>query len=924
MEYKKSNSFILILSLFIVFSLPLVSNAQTTGKIAGRVTDAKTGDPLPGAQIMITGKWVDNTEVEMPIMIGAITDKEGDFFIINVSPGSYTILIQMMGYETMRLTNARISVNRTFEINAKLKPTVIEGKEVVVVAKVLDMKKDQTSSVRNISSDDIEKLPVEDVGEVIAMQPGVVVGHFRGGRSSEASYLIDGLQIDEAFGRTGKLVDVDVDVIEEVEVITGTFNAEYGKAMSAIVNVITKDGGNKFEGSASANFGNYYTTHNDVFIGLNNSEFNRNKDYRVNFRGPIIKNRLSYVLNGRYQDNNGHLNGIRRFNVDNYSDFSSHDSTAWYSEHTGNNDYVPMDWNIKYSLFGKLTFKPINPLKLSLMYTFNDDEWQWYDHFYKYNPDGRPTGHRESKMTAFQVNHMLSKTAFYEFKASYVDNYYGSYVYKNPCDERYVHDAYFRSDGPGFLTGGQSKGHTTRTMKDINLKFDFSWQINKHHSVKSGCLYTRHNLNNKSLIIKNKYEGDPNEYDYTIDPITGKRDYSAHYEPIVFGDSSVYSDIYKANPYEFTYYMQDKMEYDEMVITFGVRYDYFNPNTTYPSEWRNPANQLYYPNNPEKMSTLIDAEHKYQLSPRFGISYQLGKSALLRFNYGHFFQMPPLYSLFQNHSRLIPPGNFATTLGNPCVNAERTIKYEVGLWQELMPGMNFEVAVFYKDIYDLLSAKVITTFDQVRYGLYSNKDYGNVRGLELKYDFIYGPISAKINYTLQYTRGNADSPTFTFSRAGSKMDPVNKLIPMSWDQRHTLNASIGYHKKNGGSTLTMYYNSGTTYSWSPLQESPLYRVNLFPNNSYKPYQISVDLNAYYYLFKFGRNEVKLTLLVYNLLDRKNESWVYGSTGRAYTTIVREKDLNTHRSDFNDYMDRIHNPTGYTTPRMVKIGLGIAF
>lgn len=85
----------------------------------------------------------------------------------------------------------------------------------------------------------------------------------------------------------------------------------------------------------------------------------------------------------------------------------------------------------------------------------------------------------------------------------------------------------------------------------------------------------------------------------------------------------------------------------------------------------------------------------------------------------------------------------------------------------------------------MLSAQVITTFNQIRYGLYSNKDYGNVKGLEVKYDYRSGSFSAYLNYTLQFTRGNADNPTQTFSRAGDSKDPIPRLIPMSWDQRHT-------------------------------------------------------------------------------------------------------------------------------------------
>jgi hypothetical protein len=213
--------------------------------------------------------------------------------------------------------------------------------------------------------------------------------------------------------------------------------------------------------------------------------------------------------------------------------------------------------------------------------------------------------------------------------------------------------------------------------------------------------------------------------------------------------------------------------------------------------------------------------------------------------------------------------------------------------QEIMTGMNIDVALFTRDIYDLLSTKVITTYNQIEYGLYTNKDYGNVRGLELKYDFMIGPLSAYLNYTLQYTRGNADNPTQTYDRAGDSVDPVNRLIPMSWDQRHTLNATVGYNQTKYGCTLTGYYNSGAPFTWTPLSESILAQVNLFPNNATMPARISFDLNSYYNFTVAKNLKWRLSMTIYNLFDRLNEVAVNSETGRAYTAIVQETDLASH-------------------------------
>ena len=165
--------------------------------------------------------------------------------------------------------------------------TVLEANKIVVTASRLSQKKDQTSSIRNVSSEQIEILPVENIQGVLQMQAGVVAGHFRGGRANEVSYMVDGLQVTESFRGESQLISVEPEAIQDLEVITGTFNAEYGRAMSGVVNAVTKEGGKHFEGLALIQFGNYLTGHKDVFIGLKDSEINRLQDYRLQLSGPI-------------------------------------------------------------------------------------------------------------------------------------------------------------------------------------------------------------------------------------------------------------------------------------------------------------------------------------------------------------------------------------------------------------------------------------------------------------------------------------------------------------------------------------------------------------------------------------------------------------------------------------------------------------
>ena len=262
----KNTKFFTVLTLLLIF-ISSSAYTQTTGKISGSVIDKETGDPLIGSNIIIEGTH-----------IGAAADSKGEFFIINVPPGVYNLIAQMMGYGIVKMENIRVSVNSTSNVIFELSPQVIEGEVITVTAEQIAIKKDQTSSIRNISSQDIEILPVEGIGQIVQLQPGVVGSHFRGGRSNESSYMIDGVLVTESFYHVAPMVEVTPQAVEDMEVITGTFNAEYGNAMSGVVNVITKEGGNKIEGAASINMGNYLTSHTDQYVGIEGTDV-RIQDY---------------------------------------------------------------------------------------------------------------------------------------------------------------------------------------------------------------------------------------------------------------------------------------------------------------------------------------------------------------------------------------------------------------------------------------------------------------------------------------------------------------------------------------------------------------------------------------------------------------------------------------------------------------------
>ena len=987
------------------------SFSQTTGKIVGRIIDQDTLEPLIGANIILL-----NTDY------GTASDINGDFFLINIPSGSYRLSLTMIGYKKTLVDDVLVSVNRTTPINLSMRSSVLEGDVIVVKADQVSIKKDQTSSIKNISSDQIDIMPVENIGQIIGMQAGIVAGHFRGGRSTEVTYLVDGIKVDEIYGGGSSSIELETGSVSELEIITGTFNAEYGKAMSGVVNQVTKSGGNSFEGALALGYGNYLTPNKDVFKGIGDLEANSNQDYQFNLSGPIIKDKINFFINYRLENNKNHLNGLHYFNPSDKSDYGDNSSENWKSEHTGdhtlerycmdnrgiaildnnnnfifdekiflneygqcefitsvcsyNNNIIPIDdellcemqyggiyieefqtsisssmsycehlnetlensneinnevqsitfipgLNIGYqigkphnsyvplnntknsSLFSKISFHLLDDLRFSILYSKNTNNWKEYNHYYKYNPYGLPLNESASYLGALQWNYMFNQSYFIEGKHSYLSNYFGRYLFKDSFSANYISDDYTQGV-PGFSTGGQDKFHIKRITDEITSSIKLNMQLNKHHSVKTGFDYSIYKINNKEYFII------PNP-DSLLQGI-----YSAYTLP----DSiqSPDDDIFNVEPLEYSLFIQDKAEYDEMVVNFGLRYDYFNPNVYYPSDYRNPANTI---SNVPQSDSLKAKEFTYW-SPRLGIAYQVAEAAIVHFSYGHFYQMPPMYSMFSHSNWIVPTGNYETVLGNPNIKAEKTVTYEIGLWQKLNSLMSIEINMFYRDIYNLLGTDIWTTYNQVKYGLYSNKDYGNVRGLEIKYDFNYDAFSIFCNYTLQYTRGNADQPLQSFDREGGNKDPVSKLISMSWDQRHTFNTTLAYNIKKIGLTITGYYNSGTPYTFEPVTESETALINLLPNNDYKPANYTVDLTGYYKVFESNSLSTRLSFSIYNVFDVLNDMWVYPKTGRAYSNIVSETDILSYRSTFTDIYDQYKNPAMYSSPRNIKLMLTIDF
>ena len=292
---KKNTQIIFLLGLLLSFNNII---AGTTGKLSGQVLDKETGEPLIGANVMIEGT-----------ALGAATDIEGNYFILQISPGAYKVRFSMIGYQTLVMDDVRIRVDLTTTLDGKLVQSAVGLEEVVVQAERPMIQTDVTYSQSNISSEEVEMLPVEEFEDVLALQAGVVSTggeiHVRGGRGGEISYMVDGITVTDPYN-SGMAVEIENNAIQELQFISGTFNAEYGQAMSGIVNIVTKDGDfSKYSGSIGGNMGDYFISSDKVYYSnssfplfprVNDMGWDNITDLKANIEGPIIPGVLSFLF----------------------------------------------------------------------------------------------------------------------------------------------------------------------------------------------------------------------------------------------------------------------------------------------------------------------------------------------------------------------------------------------------------------------------------------------------------------------------------------------------------------------------------------------------------------------------------------------------------------------------------------------------
>ncbi len=853
-----------------------ISHAQTTGKLTGQVVDNK-GEPLIGVNIVIEGTT-----------LGASTDLDGYYIVLNVRTGTYKVRYLYLGYQTKVVENVSISADKTTKINVTLDPEAISGEEVVVTATKPLVEFNETSAISTVSKQDIEMLPVQDLTQIVNLQAGVVDGHFRGGRLGEVQYQVDGVTVNNPYDNSSTL-QLDRSVLEEVQVISGTFDAKYGQAMSGVVNAVLKTGSNNFNWSGEVYSGDYYTSDKNRYPHNQNYDPSSILNFQLTLSGPAFISSTTFFASARRFINDGYLFGVRRFVPTDRSNFETRDFNP-----TGDNTLIPMQPYHEWSGQFKVSNTSISNIQISYQAIVNDVDKKTYNNAYRINPDGIKTQRTVSVAHGIDWTHTISPKIFY--KLSLRQNYfnYTDYRYKSVFDPRYLAAGQPQGDANyayGAMVQGVDLGRfEQKTVSEIG-KADFTWQINRSNLVESGV---------EGQISKMSF-GSPGYL-----RLTNVGGTTILLPRLQVPDEPGVQTYY---PRQGAAYLQDRIEWQDLIVRAGLRLEYFDADAAVPDNLRNPANAISgAPQSAPKKTTV-----KMALAPRLGFSFPLSASASLYFSYGHFYQMPGLQNLYSNADYSILKNLQASertfgVMGNPDLKPEFTTQYEFGLKQALTSFLGMELSFFYKDIRDLLGVEFITAYNAAEYPRFTNTDFGSVYGFTISFNQRpLSHISTTLDYTLQFARGNSSDPRETANRASAGKDPRPRDIPFNWDQRNTLNVTAIYFKPNNY-TISTIIKIGSGQPYTP-QIGSGFGADLQTNAGRKSGYILMDLRAEKFL-TMGFADFSLYLRMYNVLNTHFvNGFVFPTTGSPDYTQFPE----VERSSLID-------PGRFYEPRRIEIGL----
>lgn len=1039
-------------SLLFAFTFALFMNtaswAGVTGKISGKVVDARTGEPIINANVVIVG-----TE------LGAATSLNGEFFVMNLRPGIYTVKASYVGYVAVTQEGVMVYADLNTTLDFALEATVIEGQEVVVKAPRKVLRHDVTATTKLTTGDEIYNMPVQTYVGALASVGGAVGGganiHIRGGRRGEVAYLIDGMEVKDPLNNL-RMLDIGSPAVAEMIALTGGFDAEYGNAQSAVVNVVTKEGTGEYHGrikyvfddlSSSPDRFEDYTSRIDygdstktITTPWQPHSAYQNYDYFEGSLGgpePItqllfpllgvkLPGMLTFFVAGDMTARNTTSNGIRInsspwYNHDIFGGLALDERRAmtflnstfqltyqinpkmklkgayrftrdWYnvfvmrqSRHFPFNEYSQDDINKAYQAWTRndstyaYVFENYNPEGLNpdddgdglideeVLNGIDDDldgrideDLQWYE----YNAaDHIPTRRVHDEQYIISWDHSVSKRTYYNLKLSkYMasrlftaggksPDEYGEYAEQFtdlPGADGSYNGKYDRgepfedTDGDGIWDAGNPKNQSPNYRgylisgdgPDDNIsqpvpfwlreksyawaaKFQITSQLHRNHQLRGGIDMNYYDLYLKSLPY-----------------------------PSIFNEGQgIYTDIYNVFPNDGAAYIQDKMEFKDVTFTLGLRMDYYMPGEQV-------RYVVYFDTTVAERDNYVPFKvpdkFKWSLSPRLGVSYAIAENAYLHAHYGHFYQRPAWDNMYEAVNQEQTGGT--PRIGNPDLDPEKTVSYEVGVSWNPFGDYLVDVTGFLKDVKNWINTREGKYWYPENFGgealigqnyaVYDNQDYAFARGVEFNVSKEYGGNwSGRITYTLSWTNAKNSYNISTQAIRGNYFEPPVAL-PAGWDQRHSIVTNLGlrYGPRDplfgvrglpGDWEFNLLYNARSGLPYTPTDASST-RIEGKYMSERTPWSFVADLNLVKY-FTIGRWRASLWVEIRNLFDYKNLLNVddnYGRVGapQAFDDYTGEPGWVNDRASPNDVQNPFAgpNPEAWDNPRFIRTGLGIEF
>jgi outer membrane receptor protein involved in Fe transport len=924
--------------------IPFVLFSQGKGKLTGEIVDKSNGQTLPGVNIILKGTYY-----------GAASDFEGKYLIDDITEGEYTVEVSFIGYKTMRFTGTRIEANRTLQLDIELEESSLTlDQDVVVVGDKPLIDVEETQSKKIIGKEEIELAIVESVNDLVTQTAGVVKNdnaiHIRGGRSYENAFLLDGVSVQDPLAGTGFGLQLSSNAIEEVEVITGGFNAEFGQATSGIVNVKTREGRQKYSG---------YISYKRDNLGTKTSPFVFNLEViEANFSGP--EPFTTFLLPALGLDLPGELSFFGSFYVG-LSDgitqgYYKPTAKQLYSSTFNGTRFAPRAENSWFWL-GKLTYNISPTMKLS--YSFNQsvninqnsqslqsnleyvEPSPGYQYSFQNILDEANTFTHNNKYNNLSWTHTLNSSTFYELKVNHFfsnlradanGKHWSEYTERNDIVTFPLE--YFNTGGDtigvipgdGFWDVGNPSTWRDHYIEELSIKGDLTSFFDEKNKFKAG-----------------------------FNAVFQEMQVIDIYRPWL-GELGLNNDIYKVHPARGSFYAQDNINFSGMILNFGLRMDYWFPGKYVDDAVENPdvvtiPDEIRERYKEDSFGWFGNRRFKARLSPRLGISHPVTDNQILFFSYGHFNKWPRPQFVYAKLSPSNAQSSFQR-FGNPNLNPETTVAYELGLKTQFSQDDVLTVTAYYKDIFDYVRTRtaIISSarFANQNFITYANLDYARSRGVELEYKKRVGKwFSGMFSFSYAIVTGKASSADEGVLILRGDLDESIKEEFVSWDRPFTITSTLNFYVPKGEALfdfgngilddynfyIRMFFQSGKRYT-------PSIATGNFDTDG-RPEYISdrqnrngeigdnwfwVDLN-FEKSFQLMNLNFSFFVEVNNLLDTKNSAIINPVTGEAYEygdatpsswNDPLYPDLQAPISTFP------FNPARYLTRRNVKVGVSLRF